>query len=81
MPLSVSDMRGVYKDIVLLLQKNQYLQSWQLKKKVSENNLYKTVKPVLSDDSKLDETKILVTNDSLMKVKNIAECSMGSILQ
>ena len=48
MSLSVSDMRGVYKDIVLLLQKNQYLQSWQLKKKVSENNLYNTVKPVLS---------------------------------
>ena len=34
-----------------------------------------TVKPVLSDHSKIDKTKILMTNGSLMKVENIAECS------
>ena len=28
-----------------------------------------------------DKTKILITNGSLMKVKSIAECSKGSILQ
>ena len=39
-----------------------------------------TVKPVLSVHSKIDKTKILMTNGSLMKVESIAECSKGSIL-
>ena len=43
--------------------------------------LRNTVKTVLSDHSKIDKTKILMTNFSLMKVKSIAECSNGSILQ
>ena len=30
---------------------------------------------------KIDKTKILMTNGTLMKVKSIAECSKGSILQ
>ena len=34
-----------------------------------------TVKPVLSGHSKIDKTKILVTNGSLMQVRSIAECS------
>ena len=33
-----------------------------------------TVKPFLSGHSKIDKTKILMTNGSLMKVKSIAEC-------
>ena len=37
-----------------------------------------TVKPVLSDHSKEDKTKVLKTNGSLMKVKSIAECSLGA---
>ena len=40
-----------------------------------------TVKPVLSGHSKIDKTKILMTNGSLMKVESIAECSPWSILQ
>ena len=40
-----------------------------------------TVKSVLSVHSKIDKTKILMTNGSLMKVESIAECSKGSILQ
>ena len=40
-----------------------------------------TVKHVLSDHSKKDKTKILITNGSWMKVEIIAECSKGSILQ
>ena len=40
-----------------------------------------TVKPVLSGHSKIDKTKSLLTNGSLMKVKSIAECSPWSILQ
>ena len=40
-----------------------------------------TVKPVLSSHPKIDKTKILVTNGSLMKVESIAECSFWSILQ
>ena len=34
-----------------------------------------TVKPALSGHSKIDKTKILMTDDSLMKVESIAECS------
>ena len=34
-----------------------------------------TVKPVVSVHSKLDKTKILMTNCSLMEVESIAECS------
>ena len=37
-----------------------------------------TVKPVLSGKSKIDKTKVLKTKDSLMKVKSIAECSLGA---
>ena len=37
-----------------------------------------TVKPVISSHSKIDKTKILKTNGSLMKVKSIAECSLGA---
>ena len=40
-----------------------------------------TVKHVLSIQSKIDKTKVLRTNGSLMKVKSIAECSPWSILQ
>ena len=32
-----------------------------------------TVKPVLSGHSKIDETKIIMTNGSLMKAESIAE--------
>ena len=43
------------------------------------------VKPVLSGHSKIDKTKVLKTNGSLMKVESIAECSLRmlswSILQ
>ena len=44
-------------------------------------NIVYTIKPILSDHLKIDKTKVLMTNDSLMKVKNIAECSPWSILQ
>ena len=40
-----------------------------------------TVKPVLSGHSKIDKTKGLMANGSLMKVESIAECSPWSILQ
>ena len=40
-----------------------------------------TVKPVLRGHSKIDKTKILMTDGSLMKVESIAECSPWSILQ
>ena len=45
------------------------------------NCLYYTVKHVYNDHSKIDKTKVLMTNGSLMKVKSIAEYSKGSILQ
>ena len=34
-----------------------------------------TVKPILSGHSKIEKTKVLKTNGSLMKVESIAECS------
>ena len=37
-----------------------------------------TVKPVLSGNSKLDKTKALKTDGSLIQVKSIAECSLGA---
>ena len=37
-----------------------------------------TVNPVLNGHSKIDKTKVLMTNGSLMKVKSIAECSLGA---
>ena len=40
-----------------------------------------TVKPALSGHSKIDKTKMFMTNVSLMKVERIAECSLWSILQ
>ena len=42
--------------------------------------LVTTVKPVLSDYSKIDKAKILLTNGSLMKGKRIAECSHSAII-
>ena len=38
-----------------------------------------TVKPVLSVHSKIDKTKILMTNVCLMQVESIAECSIWNI--
>ena len=38
--------------------------------------LVSTVKPVLSGHSKIDKTKVLMTNGSLMKVESIAECPL-----
>ena len=40
-----------------------------------------TVKLVLSGLSKIDKTKILMTNGSLMAVESIAECSLLSALE
>ena len=40
-----------------------------------------TVKPFLCGHSKIDKTKILFTNGSLMKAERIAECTPWSILQ
>ena len=38
-----------------------------------------TVKPVFSDYSKIDKTKVFKTNGSFMKVESIAECSLGAV--
>ena len=38
------------------------------------NTDHNTVKPVLSGHSKIDKTKVLLTNGSLMKVESITEC-------
>ena len=39
-----------------------------------------TVTPVLSGHSKIDKSKILMTNGCLMKVESITECSPSAIL-
>ena len=38
-------------------------------------NCENTVKPVLSGHSKIDKSKILMANGSLMKIESIAECN------
>ena len=40
--------------------------------------LHTTLKPVLSGHSKIDKTKVLKTDGSLMQVESIAECSLGA---
>ena len=48
-------------------------------KHITINNMYYifyTVKPVLSGHSKIDKTKVLMTNTSITKVEGIAECSL-----
>ena len=37
-----------------------------------------SVKPVLSGHSKIDKTKVLKANGSLMKVERIAQSSLGA---
>ena len=49
------------------------------KQKVHVGSQYS--KTCLKQPLKKDKTKILITNESLMKVKRIAECSPWSILQ
>ena len=39
-----------------------------------------TVKPVVSGYSKIDKTKVLMENGSLMKAKSVAECCNTSDL-
>ena len=58
-----------YQGLHCLLKKN-YL---EIKLKIY-NTTFCTVKPVLSSHSKINKTKILMTNGSLMKVESIAEC-------
>ena len=40
--------------------------------------LISKIKPVLSGHSKIDQTKVLKTDGSLMHVESIAECSLGA---
>ena len=42
------------------------------------SNYLVTVKLVLSGHSKIDKTRMLMVNDTLMQVENIAECSEHS---
>ena len=49
--------------------------------KYNSNTSPCTVKPVLSGHLKIDKTKELMENGSLMKDKSIAECSPWSIMQ
>ena len=55
--------------------------SYSILKKYCISRKFHTVKPVQNDHSKIDKTKVLLTNGSLMQVKSIAECSPWSILQ
>ena len=58
-----------------------HMYCWKLHVGAHILNLASTVKHVLSGHSKIDQTKILMTNGSLMKVESIAECSSWRILQ
>ena len=43
---------------------------------LEQNN--NTVKPVLSGNSKINKTKVLKTDGTLMQMESIAECSLGA---
>ena len=45
---------------------------------LTPKSAYTTVKPVLSGHSKIDKTKILMRNGSLMKAESIAEFSCNT---
>ena len=47
---------------------------------IGASRIIYTVKLVLNGHSKLDKTKVLMANGSLIKVKSIAECSPSTIL-
>ena len=42
------------------------------------SQIVNTIKPVLSSQSKIDKTKVLKTDGSLMQVESFAECSLGA---
>ena len=70
---------GMYRHVIWYMyfrgnSNNMTQITWHLSRKQS------TVKPVLKGHSKVDKTKILMTNGSIMKVESIAECSPWSIL-
>ena len=49
-----------------------------VKRKKHLEIIVNTVIPVLSGHSKIDKTKVLKTDGSLMHVQSIAECSLGA---
>ena len=49
--------------------------------KIVQLEFYDTEKPVLRGHLKIDKTKVLMENGSLMQVESITECSPWSILQ
>ena len=59
-------------------KKSKVYTSVQNFRTLTYKNIQHTVKPVLSGHSKIDKTKILKTNGSLMKVERIAEHSFGA---
>ena len=61
-----------YLDLCYLFQKQG---KENLKEEVVCLHLF-TLKSVLSGHSKIDKTKVLKTNGSLMQVESIAECSL-----
>ena len=75
LPTYVFESQIRHKYSINVIKKEKY----SMNEKTSENE--KTVKPELRGHSKIDKTKVLMSNGSLMKVKSIAECSKGSTLQ
>ena len=63
------------KPVFRVSTKQDTKQSAQLNRLAKVIKFCSTVKPVLSVHSKIDKTKVLKTNGSLMKVKSIAKCS------
>ena len=62
----------IRRGIIIILRDNCFCISFVLCK--NEN----TIKPVLSGHLKIDQTRVLMEKGSLMKVKSIAECSLGA---
>ena len=74
-PLTTRDLTNQRRDKTISPTKGNFGQPMR---KLCKLN---SVKPVLNGHLKIDKTKVLKTDFSLMQVKSIAECSLWSILQ
>ena len=77
MPTNATIYMLNYSDYNIVGSKWQY---WQCQRSEwADSSIVNTVKPVLSGHWKVDKSKVLMTNGSLMKVENIAEHSKSSL--
>ena len=76
--LATSDESDGQTNISASRDRSETAVSMEVDEPTTQTSKFYTVKPVKNGHSKIDKTKILTTNDSLIKVESIAECSLGA---